>query len=383
MIAQEQIFKIAESLNEDPKKILDKFHIEYTEEHNRLVFPCPVHNGDNPTGACIFTDGDSAKGNWVCWTRGCHDDYGNNIFGFIQGILSCLNDEEIAFPQVINCAKSLVGDIDFSVSSKKYNNNKSNLFDVFEKKNKELELPNISRETIINKLDIPSQYYTGKLTNPNILKRRTYYEPETLYKFDVGDCMDKDKPMAFRAVVPVYTEDGRYAGCTGRKIYENNEYPKWKNSTSKGVFSSLFYGFNQSKSLIETIMTVFVVEGQGDVWRCYESGAENCIGLMGCDLSESQLLVLEKTMIQNMVILTDFDDAGEKAAEKIAKKCGRRYNIHRPVIPKSLMRDIQRFYKTQEEKADVADLTKEEFQEHILDKLPKTFKEAMLLKEEK
>jgi len=47
------------------------------------------------------------------------------------------------------------------------------------------------------------------------------------------------------------------------------------------------------------------------------------------------------------------------------------------------MRDIQRFYKTQEEKADVADLTKEEFQEHILDKLPKTFKEAMLLKEEK
>jgi 5S rRNA maturation endonuclease (ribonuclease M5) len=375
MIPQEQISKIVEALSEDPKKILDKFGIDYEESHNRLVFACPVHGGDNSTGACIFTDGDDACGNWVCWTRGCQDDYGKNILGFIQGILSCINDETVSFPQTISCAKSIVGNVDFSVSAKgKNRGDKSRVFDIFNKKIEDFELPNITREMVTKRLDIPSPYYLGQLTNSNIVKRRAYYQAETLNKFDVGDCMESGKPMAFRAVVPIYTRDGQYAGCTGRKIYENNEYPKWKNSAEKGVFSSLFYGFNHSKDDIESIMTVVIVEGQGDVWRCFESGAKNCIGLMGSSLSENQLLILESMYVENIVILTDFDNAGEEATNKIMTKCGRRFNYHRPKIPKTLMNDIKRFYNLTEEKADVSDLTNEEFQENIIDKLPKGVK---------
>ena len=78
---------------------------------------------------------------------------------------------------------------------------------------------------------------------------------------------------------------------------------------------------------------VILVEGQGDVWRMHEAGYKNCVGLFGADLSDDQLLLLEQTGALNLIILTDMDDAGQKAADKIIKKCGRRFNYLRPEIP--------------------------------------------------
>ena len=44
--------------------------------------------------------------------------------------------------------------------------------------------------------------------------------------------------------------------------------------------------------------------------------------------------VLEKSGALNLVILTDYDEAGKKAADQIVKKCGRRFNYYRPQISK-------------------------------------------------
>lgn len=374
MIPQNQIFQISEGLSQDPAKILDKFQIQYEELPNRLTFACPVHNGDNPTGACIFTDGDTAKGNWACWTRGCHEDYGNNILGFLQGLLSCRNDDEVGFPQTINCAKGIVGDVDFKIDSEIYRKSKEEkLIEVFNRDIEDLEIPDITREMVIERLNIPSPYYLGMLTNENIAKRRCYFSPEVLKYYDIGDCMESGKPMAYRAVVPVYDENERYLGCTGRKIYENNDYGKWKNSAGKGIFSRIFYGFHKSLPLIKSSATIIIVEGQGDVWRATQSGAANNGSLMGSVLSEDQLIILEKIGVQNIILLTDFDDAGEKAAEEIRHKGGRRFCYWRPTLPKSLMKDIAKFYSEDKPKADVADLKGEEFKEHVIDKKPKGF----------
>ena len=81
-----------------------------------------------------------------------------------------------------------------------------------------------------------------------------------------------------------------------------------------------------------TTQTAILVEGQGDVWRMHEAGFSNTVGIFGSSINEDQLILLEASGALNIVILTDTDDAGNKAFEQIVKKCGRRFNYLRPQI---------------------------------------------------
>jgi DNA primase len=187
---------------------------------------------------------------------------------------------------------------------------------------------NISRDTVINSLEIPSQYY---------IKRG--FLSETLVVFDVGECYNSHRPMFNRAVVPVYDQDFKYIGCVGRSLDEENKKYKWINS--KGFKKSCYlYGICITKSHIQRTSTIVLVEGQGDVWRLYEAGIKNCAGIFGADLSEDQLIVLERLGVMNVVILTDTDEAGQKAAQSIISKGGRRFNYFTPKISKKDVGDM-------------------------------------------
>ncbi|MEN6622496.1 MAG: toprim domain-containing protein, partial [Smithella sp.] len=106
----------------------------------------------------------------------------------------------------------------------------------------------------------------------------------------------------------------------------------WVNS--KGFKTSYnLYGLWIAKHYIEKTNRVYLVEGQGDVWRMNEAGIKNTLGIFGADLSEYQLSLLEKMPILDVVVLTDMDDAGRKAANRIVNKCGRRFNYSIPELP--------------------------------------------------
>ena len=81
----------------------------------------------------------------------------------------------------------------------------------------------------------------------------------------------------------------------------------------------------------------------------YEAGYNNCVGIFGSSINDDQLLLLEKSGAMNLVVLTDSDEAGQKAYNQILKKCGRRFNYFRPHISKK----------------DVGDMTIEEIKEEI------------------
>ena len=91
------------------------------------------------------------------------------------------------------------------------------------------------------------------------------------------------------------------------------------------------------------------ITNEHDNWRLYEAGIKNSVGIFGADLSDDQLIALESLSIFNVIILTDADEAGNKAANNIIEKCGRRFNYYRPNIPTK----------------DVGDMTVEQI-EHIL-----------------
>jgi DNA primase len=85
----------------------------------------------------------------------------------------------------------------------------------------------------------------------------------------------------------------------------------------------------------------------------HEAGIENCVGIFGANMSDDQLVLLEKSGALNLVVLTDYDEAGHRAAEQIMKKCGRRFNYHRPNISQK----------------DIGDMTVEQINNEILEQL--------------
>ena len=319
-LTQNQILTVCDKLAEHIPEILEHFDIEGLEYPNRYSFPCPIHGGDSPEGCSVFTDGDSAVGNWRCWTNQCEQDYQSNIFGFIRGVLSNKDGKDVSLNATYNfCLEFLKLDDSQLETQDRQPSKEVKLLEIFERKI-ERKPTTISREQIQSTINIPAEYYINR-----------GYREETLKTFDIGTCFAKNKPMSGRVVVPIYDEGYNYVGCVGRAI-DDKLQPKWLHS--KGFKKNILYGFNIAQNFMGDKGVLFILEGQGDVLRMYEAGFKNSVGIFGSSIGDDQLLVLEKSGVLNLIILTDYDEAGKKAASQIVKKCGRRFNYFRPQISK-------------------------------------------------
>ncbi len=354
-LTQKQISKICEDLLERIPELLSHMGVDFIEYPNRIAFPCPVHGGDNPEACCIFTDGNSTKGNWHCWTRHCEEEFTGSLVGLVRGWLERNGCEENSFAKALEfCCDFLKIDVR-KVEESTYDKGKvSQVFKIFNEENLIDSKPIISREMIRQKLNVPSTYY---LNNKD--ERKTFSK-EVLDVFDVGDCQDSSQPMFGRVVVPIYDELDNYSGCVGRTTQEvSKSNPKWRNSKGFSKSANL-YGFNIAAEHILNSGVVIIVEGQSDVWRLYEAGLPMSVGIFGSSLSENQLITLEKSGAFNLVVLTDYDEAGNTAYEGIVNKCGRRFNYIRP--------DLTDWFKSTnlpEDQWDVGNMTIQEIKNEI------------------
>jgi DNA primase len=142
-------------------------------------------------------------------------------------------------------------------------------------------------------------------------------------------------------------------GCSGRNKYEQCakcrmfHHPevrcpldkdeklratKWKHSTNFAADSYLYNYWNAKKVILRD-RTVILAEGSGDVWRLEEAGIYNSLGLLGAKLSTNQQIILEQSGAINLLIATDNDDAGDKAAASITKNCQHLFNVKRILFP--------------------------------------------------
>jgi DNA primase len=80
--------------------------------------------------------------------------------------------------------------------------------------------------------------------------------------------------------------------------------------------------------------TAIIVESPGNVWKLEENGIHNSVGIFGSSMSDRQKILLDSSGAMNLVILTDNDEAGQKAAEQIKSKCQNTYRIFIPQISK-------------------------------------------------
>ena len=157
--------------------------------------------------------------------------------------------------------------------------------------------------------------------------------------------------MYGRSIIPVHNQYAKQIGFIARS---NKDYVKPKYLYSDG-FKKSQYLYNQHRAMNRAIETscLFLTEGQGDVWKMYESGVENCVGLFGKDISHYQKDKLLKSGVTTLIVLTDNDQAGRESKIKIKRELSRLFTLKFPKMPKK----------------DIGDMSVESIREKITSKL--------------
>ena len=349
---------ICDQVCDNIEELLNVLNIEYKTNSKMIIMSCPIHGGDNISALNLYPEGESYRGNWKCRTHNCEKIFKGSVIGFIRGILSHNNygwskygDKMCSFEEAIEYALKFIKKDLSDIKISKAEREKKQFTNVVNYLNKSVEKSSslVTRDQIIKSLDIPAKYYLDR-----------NYSSEILIKYDVGLCNKPGKEMSDKIVVPIYDNNHTYmVGCTGRSIYEKCckckgfhkpdnacpaiedawKFPKWKHNIDFRSQNHL-YNFWFAKEHILKTSTVLIVESPGNVWRLEENNIHNSVAIFGSSLGDRQKILLDSSGAMIILILTDNDQAGHKAAEQITLKCKNTYRVFRLNITKNDVVDM-------------------------------------------
>jgi len=116
--------------------------------------------------------------------------------------------------------------------------------------------------------------------------------------------------MQNRYVFPIFDQNSRIIGLSGRKLEKDSKRPKWIHygSKSKWIYPA-FLNHDELKESKEIIL----VESIGDMLSLWEAGITNCLVLFGVNLSDAILYYLLKIKAKKILISLN-NDGGENKA---------------------------------------------------------------------
>ena len=313
--------KIKSALNHKATEVFDKLGMKYEVFGDNIYSTCPVHeSSDNPRAFSFSIE----KGIWKCWTRDCQHQYRNDIFGLIRGALSKEHGEDVGFSQALKWACDLL--------NVKKNKNQTNIINLKDDNPDEFsQLVSALNDNIVSKIYEP--IIIEKLTYPSKYFLSRGFKHETLTYFEIGDCTNPKSKMYDRAVIPIHDHDGKnIVGIIGRSVKEYKT-PKFLFYPTGFTKTGLFYNYHRALDKVKETHCLFIVEGQGDVWRLHEAGITNVISIFGKSLSKEQEIHLSRMPITRIVVLTDNDQAGREAKIQIQRQLNRMYKLSFPKIP--------------------------------------------------
>lgn len=314
--------KIKLLLNNRVEEVLSKLDIKYEIFDDNIYSTCPVHESSDNPRAFSFS---KKRGIWKCWTRECQHQYKNDIFGLIRGSLCNANGSEVTFSETLEWIKKEF-DIQSIVEKEEVEKVESEFEQIVNIFSERVSLPQPKEVKLDLNISIPSKYFIGRGFNK-----------ETLEYFEIGDCVDKNSKLYERSIIPIHNDSGsKIIGYIGRSIREYKT-PKFLIYPKGFDKRFVFYNMHRAIESINKEHSVFIVEGQGDVWKLYEAGIHNVIGMFGKTLSKEQQVKLQQLPITNIIILTDNDQAGRESKIQLQRQLGRFYNL---TFPKLNHKDI-------------------------------------------
>ena len=119
----------------------------------------------------------------------------------------------------------------------------------------------------------------------NFYKKRAISET-TQQKFQVG--LAGVGKMYRRMVFPIYNEHTQLIGFSGRKVDDDNNYPKWKHIGKRNNW--VYPALNKKTEVDEEIKLkkeVILVESIGDALALYEQGIKNVLVIFGLSVNNN------------------------------------------------------------------------------------------------
>ncbi|MBP1325292.1 DNA primase [Leucobacter exalbidus] len=123
-----------------------------------------------------------------------------------------------------------------------------------------------------------------------------------------------------RILWPIRDTSGQVLGFGARKLYEDDQGPKYLNTPETPVYhkSQVLYGLDLAKRAISRGKRAVIVEGYTDVMACHLAGIDSAVATCGTAFGTDHISVLRRIMGDDTageVIFTfDPDEAGQKAA---------------------------------------------------------------------
>ena len=321
--------QIKKLLNENAELVFKELGMECETFSDNIYSTCPVHEGSDNPRAFSFSP---QKGIWKCWTRDCQSEYHNDIFGLIRGALSAQEGKELEFKDALKWAcKILNVKQTYSKTKEKVetNENEDPLYEIVNIMKPTVDKNNHKTIEINCDVSIPSEYFTSR-----------GYNKRTMKYFGVGDCHENGI-MKERAIIPIHDDEGKHlVGMIGRSV-RDYRLPKFLFDPKGFDKRYYFYNFHRAIKKVKETSCLYIVEGQGDVWRLYEAGVLNAVSIFGKTITEQQQQKLLKLPITHLIILTDNDQAGRESKVQIKRQLGRMYKLTFPKLSRKDVGDMK------------------------------------------
>jgi DNA primase len=149
------------------------------------------------------------------------------------------------------------------------------------------------------------------------LKRKGYRLADCaeLFLVDGDDQRGYHDRFRGRLMFPIRDDQGNLVAFGGRVIGDGT--PKYINSSDTPLFSKgrTLYGMHRAKEAVRKERRAVLVEGYLDVIACHRSGVATAVATLGTAMGEHHVKRLA-LWCDEVTVLYDSDDAGQKAAER-------------------------------------------------------------------
>jgi DNA primase len=173
------------------------------------------------------------------------------------------------------------------------------------------------------------RYWNGRGISTETLKR---------FKGGVGQVEE------FKAfyTIPIYNEERKIVGFTGRYILDYLKYkkPKFRHTAHKSTWA---FPLHLNKEIILQKREIILVEGIGDILSLFECQIENVLSLWGVQLSPSVFNSIVRLNPKRIIIATNKDEAhtvGQEASLKIKAKLDKFFDPSNIIIHHPTLKDL-------------------------------------------
>lgn len=256
---------------------------------DRLIGPCPLHKGDNPTAFVVTL----SKGLWHCFTR-C--DQGGDVVSLVQKL------DRATFTQTATYLAALAGLHDY--------------------------LPPVRLRMQPTPIFKPFPHCLPLLPRCSFLLDKKIL-PETAAHFEAGAFFGSGFLHASLAV-RLHDLNGQPIGYAARYFNRSIDPVKWR---FPYLYPKAQLLYNWHRALPHRSPYVVIVECPWGVMRLYQLGIP-AVALLGIHLSPTQRQLL--SLVPRLILLLDGDFAGRRAADKIWEALQDATQVHLVNLPDDL-----------------------------------------------